>query len=492
MLRPAALAGLGAPELSNPGLEQRGGAASEPKRPGDAPVVAITARQLSKAYRVYARPQDRLKQMLWRGGRRFYTEFWAVRGVDFEMFRGETIGVVGRNGSGKSTLLKMICGTLAMSSGELHVAGRVAPVLAIGTGFNPEFTGRENVRLNATLLGLSDEQIRSRMDSIIDFADIGAFFDQPVKSYSSGMYARLAFAVAIHTEPDILVVDETLAVGDEAFNRKCFSRIEAIKRGGATILFASHSANLVVELCDRAILLDGGERLLTGEPKAVIARYHRLLYAAPTEVPAIREEIRRLDRDTAESEDAMTTATSGAATSATTATARSGAHGRFDPKLRSESRVEYPNRGARILDPQILDRTGEVVNVLLPGRTYTYAYDVAFDEDAFEVRFGMMLRMVSGVELGGQSSHPPRRGIEHVDADSVARVRFSFQTLLQPGVYFLNAGVLGVRDGVQMYLHRLLDAAVFRIDPERPGIVTGAVDLSTGAPASVAIERKRP
>jgi lipopolysaccharide transport system ATP-binding protein len=463
-------------------LDQRNGA----------PPVAIAARQLSKAYRVYARPQDRLKQMLWRNGRRFYTEFWAVRGVDLEVFRGETVGVVGRNGSGKSTLLKMICGTLAMTSGDLQVAGRVAAVLAIGTGFNPEFTGRENVQLNATLLGLSDAQIRDRMDSIIAFADIGPFFDRAVRSYSSGMYARLAFAVAIHTEPDILIVDETLAVGDEAFNRKCFSRIEEIKRGGATILFASHSANLVVELCDRAILMDGGERLLTGEPKAVIARYHRLLYAPPSEVPGIREEIRRFD-DGEETNIGGAApfehATSAAAARAPGAAGRIGVHGRFDAKLRSESTVEYPTHGARIRAPRILDRTGQVVNVLLAGRAYVYTYDVAFEEDAFEVRFGMMIRMVSGVELGGQSSHPPRRGLAHIEAGSVARVRFSFQTLLQPGLYFLNAGVLGVRDGVQMYLHRVLDASVFRIDPERPGLVTGAVDLSTGAPASIEIER---
>jgi lipopolysaccharide transport system ATP-binding protein len=379
-----------------------------------------------------------------------------------------------------------------MTSGELQVTGRVATVLAIGTGFNPEFTGRENVQLNATLLGRSDAQIRDRMDSIIAFADIGPFFDRAVRSYSSGMYARLAFAVAIHTEPDILVVDETLAVGDEAFNRKCFSRIEEIKRGGATILFASHSANLVVELCDRAILMDGGERLLTGEPKAVIARYHRLLYAKPSEVPEIREEIRRFD-DGEETDiggaELFEDPTSAAATRASGAASRVGVHGRFDAKLRSESTVEYPAHGARIRTPQILDRSGEAVNVLLAGRSYVYAYDVAFEEDAFEVRFGMMIRMVSGVELGGQSSHPPRRGLAHIEAGSVARVRFTFQTLLQPGLYFLNAGVLGVRDGVQMYLHRVLDASVFRIDPERPGLVTGAVDLSTGAPASIEIER---
>jgi lipopolysaccharide transport system ATP-binding protein len=425
--------------------------------------------------------------MLWPSRRRFYSEFWAVRGVDLEVYRGETIGVVGRNGSGKSTLLKMICGTLATTSGELQVEGRVATVLALGTGFNPEFTGRENVRLNATLLGRSDAQIRDRMDAIIAFADIGPFFDRAVRSYSSGMYARLAFSVAIHTDPDILVVDETLAVGDEAFNRKCFSRIEAIKRGGATILFATHSATLVVELCDRAILMDDGERLLTGEPKEVIGRYHRLLYAKPSEVPAIREEIRRFDAggDTSADEAEPLERTA----SAPGATARIGLHGRFDPKLRSESTVEYPAHGARIHSPQILDRSGDAVNVLLAGRTYVYTYDVAFEEDAFEVRFGMMLKVVSGVEVGGQSSHPPRRGIPYVEAGSVARVRFEFQTLLQPGLYFLNAGVIGIRDGAQTFLHRMLDATVFRIDPERPGLVTGIVDLSTGAPASVEIEK---
>lgn len=445
--------------------------------------VAIRARQLSKAYRIYARPQDRLKQMLWRGRRRFYTEFWALRGVDLEIARGETVGVVGRNGSGKSTLLKMICGTLSATSGEVHTAGRIAPILTIGTGFNPEFTGRENVSMNATLLGLSDAEIRERLDAIVAFADIGPFFDRPVRSYSSGMHARLAFAIAVHTEPDVLVIDETLAVGDEAFNRKCFSRIEEIKRAGATILFVSHSANLVIELCDRAILLEGGERLLTGEPKTVIARYHRLLYAAPRELPAIREEIRRLDRGEPEPGEIAAAPVARAALPQ-----RRSAHGRFDPKLRPESTVSYPPNGAQIRDPRILDADGALVNVLVRGETYTYAYEVEFDRDAFEVRFGMLIKTVTGVELGGQASHPPRLGIEHVAGGSVAQVRFSFRTLLGPGVYFLNAGVLGLRDGVQLYLARMLDAAVFRIDPERPGVATGTVDLGTGAPAVVRIE----
>ncbi len=251
-------------------------------------LLAIRLRGVSKVYQVYAQPQDRLKQMLWRGRRRFYREFHAVHGVDLDVWRGETVGIVGRNGCGKSTLLKMICGLLEPSAGSVEVRGHVAPLLALGQGFNPDFTGRENVLLNAAILGLSDADIGERFDAIVAFADIGEFLDQPVRSYSSGMYARLAFAVAIHADPDVLVVDEILAVGDEAFTRKCFARIEQIKATGSTILFVSHSLNRVVELCDRGVLMDGGERMLTGDPKTVVSQYRRLSDAPPAEAARIR------------------------------------------------------------------------------------------------------------------------------------------------------------------------------------------------------------
>jgi lipopolysaccharide transport system ATP-binding protein len=446
------------------------------------PEIAIRASGLSKVYPVYARPEDRLKQMLWRGRRRFYREFPAVRQVDLCIARGETIGLVGRNGSGKSTLLRMICGTLTRSAGDLVVQGRVAPILAIGTGFSTDFTGRENVLTNAAILGMSDAEVRSRLDSIAAFADIGAFFDQPVKTYSAGMYSRLAFAVAIHCDPEILVVDEVLAVGDEAFNRKCFSRIEELKRTGCTILFASHSPNLIVELCDRALLMEAGERLLTSDPKTVIGRYHRLLYAGPNEAPAIREEIRRLDRgDVVKAPSDSPVPSPPSPTPAPPARAPRQTRARFDTGLRPESTIEYESKGARIRDARVLDPAGHRVNVLRTGQSYVYAYDVEFLEDAFAVRFGMMLKLPTGFELGGQASHPPRQGIEHVAAGTTARVRFPFETHLAPGVYFLNAGVLGLRHGVVEYLHRVLDAEIFRIEPEHPGRATGTVDLSGGA-----------
>lgn len=445
--------------------------------------TAIEARGLTKIYQVYAHPSDRLKQMLWPGRRRFHDEFCAVRDVDLEVARGETVGIVGRNGSGKSTLLRMICGTLDPTAGSLRVRGRVAPILALGAGFNPEFTGRENVLLNSAIVGMTDAVAREKLDSIAAFADIGPFFDQPVRSYSTGMYSRLAFAAAIHADPDVLVVDEVLAVGDEAFNRKCFARIEEIKREGATILFVSHSPGLVVELCDRAVLMEGGERLLTSDPKTVIARYHRLLYAPRAQVGAIREEIRRIDRG--EEEAPAPAPAPGARAARPTAPV----HGRYDPRLVPESTVEYPPHGARIRNPRILDARGDRVNVLVPGERYHYAYEVDFESDAFRVRFGMMIKLVTGFELAGQASHPLRSGIEHVPTGATARVRFPFQALLVPGVYFLNAGVLGIRDDEAGYLHRVLDASIFRVEATGPIRATGAIDLTQGAAAEVEIVR---
>src|SRR5574337_620691 len=262
---------------------------------------SIRVEGLSKRYEIYAQPADRLKQMILprvqramrRPARNYFNEFWALRDVGFNVRKGETVGIVGRNGSGKSTLLQMICGTLNPTLGTVAVNGRIAALLELGAGFNPEFTGRENARLGGLLYGLSEQELDARFDAILDFAEIGDFIDQPVKTYSSGMYVRLAFAVAINVSPDVLVVDEALSVGDEAFQRKCFARIDAIRDAGATVLFVSHAAGTVVELCDRAILLDQGEMIADGAPKCVVARYHKLLYSPAGKMAVVRESIRR-------------------------------------------------------------------------------------------------------------------------------------------------------------------------------------------------------
>lgn len=247
--------------------------------------IAISVEAVAKCYRIYARPQDRLLQAVRaRLGRLFgrmrvplFREFWALREVSLEIPRGQTVGIIGRNGAGKSTLLQIICGTLSPTAGQVATRGRVAALLELGTGFNPEFTGRENIHLNASILGLSREEIRSRFDDILAFAEIGDFIDQPVKTYSSGMYVRLAFAVIAHVDADILVIDEALSVGDVYFAQKCMRFLRDFQERG-TVLFVSHNAASVVGLCDRAIWLDGGRAVLDGPAKEVCEAYHASLY----------------------------------------------------------------------------------------------------------------------------------------------------------------------------------------------------------------------
>jgi ABC-type polysaccharide/polyol phosphate transport system ATPase subunit len=245
--------------------------------------VAIKVNDLSKCYQIYAQPRDRLKQFIFpkirsmsgKSPKQYYEDFWALNNVTFEVARGETVGIIGRNGSGKSTLLQMICGTLTPTNGLVETRGRIAALLELGSGFNPEFSGRENVYLNAAVLGLSREEIDNRFDDIAAFADIRQFMEQPVKTYSSGMVARLAFSVAVQVDPDVLVVDEALSVGDMAFQEKSFTRMKRIRDNGTSILFVSHSPSAVRNFCDRAIWLDSGRMRAIGERLVVCDEYQQ-------------------------------------------------------------------------------------------------------------------------------------------------------------------------------------------------------------------------
>ncbi len=247
--------------------------------------VAISVQGIHKRYEIYANPRDRLKQFLLprlqrsagRMPQQYFREFWAVKDVSFQIKKGETVGIIGRNGSGKSTLLQMICGTLTPTSGTVETRGRIAALLELGSGFNPEFSGRENVYLNAAVLGLSKQDIDRRFDAIAAFADIGPFIDQPVKAYSSGMLARLAFAVAVEVDPDVLVIDEALSVGDMAFQEKSFTRMKRIRDAGTSILFVSHSPSAVRNFCDRAIWLDKGHMRAIGERLSVCDQYQHAM-----------------------------------------------------------------------------------------------------------------------------------------------------------------------------------------------------------------------
>lgn len=445
--------------------------------------IAIRVSNLSKCYQIYDTPRDRLKQFvvprLQRiGGQaptQYFREFWALKDVSFEIKKGETVGIIGRNGSGKSTLLQLICGTLKPTSGSIQTNGRIAALLELGSGFNPEFTGRENVYMNAAVLGLSNEEIGVRFNDIAAFADIGDFIEQPVKTYSSGMQVRLAFAVAINVDPEILIVDEALSVGDELFQRKCFSRIEAIRASGATILFVSHSGSTIVELCDRAVLMEAGEKLAVGVPKQIVGRYQKLLYAPANKQEAIREQIRRADEYFVESANIVGNTSLEDCTSNVRSPELQES---FDPNLKPSSTIEYESHGAYIEVPAVLTLAGVQVNNLARGRTYRYTYTVRFSKNASNVRFGMLIKTTSGVELGGGASANSARGsLAYVEVGSRYSVEFRFRCTLNPSVYFLNAGVIGEVDGRETYLHRLIDIALFRVLPDTENLATGIVDF---------------
>jgi len=453
--------------------------------------VIVDVSQLSKAYYIWATPAARLHgPLLGRVGQLpflpaglaercrqlsqgSFKKFYALRDVSLRVEKGETVGIVGRNGSGKSTLLQVLAGTLAPTTGSVSVEGRVTALLELGAGFAPEFSGRENIQLNAAILGLSPAEIEARSPQIVAFADVGEFIDQPVKTYSSGMYVRLAFAVAINLDADVLIVDEALSVGDEAFQRKCFSRIRAFQERGGTILFVSHSAAAVVELCNRAVLLDQGELLLSGPPKEIVSHYHKLIYAPPERAASLREELRR--RAPGEAREAPSPPAVSAPPPASLP--EPDGDGEFDPGLVPRSTISYVSLGAVIENVCLKTTSGRPVNVLQRRREYVYEYSVRFTQSCFNVRFGMLIKTVSGFELGGAVSAPPSRGLDCVEAGSRLTVRFQFRCLLVAGTYFLNAGVVGTVDATETFLHRVIDVAMMRVMPEPHALCTGLVDF---------------
>ena len=450
--------------------------------------IAIRARDISKHYMMFAKPEDRLKQMivprlqraLHRPPKQYFRDFAALNGLSFDIRRGETVGIIGRNGSGKSTLLQVVCGTLQPTSGSIAVNGRIAALLELGAGFNPEFTGRENVYLNAAILGLSRAETDARFDDIARFADIGEFIEHPVKTYSSGMYVRLAFATAINVDPDILVVDEALAVGDEAFQRKCFARIEQIKDKGGTILFVSHSAQTIVQLCDRAILVDRGELLLDGRPKLVTTHYQRLINASPELSEQTRENILAI-RDGQQLAEPLSPVDTGmpakGASQTSTQHPDTEPSDYYVPGLVSESTETLEENGARIRDIQILTLDGRRVNILRMGRRYIYQYPVDFTEPVKSAFFSMNVKSKTGIVLGGCRTPLPLP-----EGKSIV-VQIEFNCAFLPGIYYNTCGVRTQSGVDSKILHRVIDATVMQVDTEPDLTITGYVDISTTARA---------
>ncbi|KJS15156.1 MAG: ABC transporter ATP-binding protein [Peptococcaceae bacterium BRH_c4b] len=444
--------------------------------------IAISVKKINKCYFIYDRPQDRLKQGFFRN-RKYYREFWALKDVSFQVSKGETVGIIGRNGSGKSTLLQIIAGTLTPTFGEVKVSGRVAALLELGSGFNPDFTGRENVFMNGAILGIKKDEMEKRFEDIVDFADIGDFIDQPVKVYSSGMVLRLAFAVQAMVPKEILIVDEALAVGDELFQRKCFAKIEDFKKHGGTILFVSHDGSAVTQLCDRSLLLDGGEELIFGQSKQVLNLYQKLMYAPPDKAQQVRNEISNIALNT-NTEQQLKASRRVHTDKSTDVTLENGectpdvvTEPAYSPGLVSDSVVNYESQGADVSNVEILTLQGKKVNILVPNRQYVYKYEVYFDKDCHNVRFGMLIKTLNGQELGGAVTAMSGKGIPYIQAGSIIRVEFQFKAMLTPGTYFLNAGVLELTSNEEIYLCRALDVSVFKVAVADNQLMTGTIDF---------------
>lgn len=456
--------------------------------------VTIKVENLSKCYTIYNRPQDRLKQSIYSRIRSligkqpgiYYRAFWALKDVSLAVKRGETVGVIGRNGSGKSTLLQLVCGTLSPTSGIIETRGRVTALLELGSGFSPDFTGRENVYLNGAILGITKEELDTRFEDIASFADIGDFIEQPVKMYSSGMVVRLAFAVQAMIDPDILVVDEALAVGDEKFQRKCFAKIEELKSKGASILFVSHSGPQIVELCDRAVLLEGGERILYGAPREVVRAYQKLIYSPPAEHAALVREYKAFDltqrpaessqMDSSRKENGMNLDTLVLPQTERRA-AKYDDH--YDPGLVPDTTLVYPPQGGEILSFRILDMDGREVNHLSAGKEYNFEFSGRILSDRENVFFGIHIRTISGLEITGQR-HPEQGQYEKVRANTRFRIRYRFKMLLTPGIYFSGGGIWAVDEPT--CIHRIVDAVMFRVVSHQKANSLAYVDISCGQP----------
>jgi len=420
------------------------------------PNTAIKVSNLTKVYHLYDHPQDRLKEALNPFRRSYHHDFYALNDVSFEIKKGETVGIIGKNGAGKSTLLKMITGVLTPTSGSIEVNGKIASLLELGAGFNPNMTGLENIYLNSTLIGFSREETDSKIDVIIAFADIGEFIHQPVKSYSSGMYARLAFAVAINVDPDILIVDEALSVGDAAFQRKCFARMDTIRKNGTTIVFVSHSAGQIVELCNRAIFIHCGQLVLDGEPKVVTGLYAKSMNGDIIDVEAIKEEFRNPPQSNSKKTKKNPTDT------ASISNKENEFEEYFDQSLLPSSVIEYKSNNAKISNIKITTLDRKEVNVLLQGRNYYYCYDVEFYESHYDVSFGMLIKTTSGLELGGGSFPGINKTISHIPKGK-QQISWQFCANMNEGIYFTNAGVISMDGEKVAYAHRLLDGYGFKV-----------------------------
>lgn len=397
--------------------------------------IAIRVDNLSKIYKLYHKPTDRLKETL--GMKVPVREHYALNNVSFDVYKGETVGIIGTNGSGKSTILKIITGVLNPSGGDVTVNGRISALLELGAGFNMEYSGLENVYLNGTMIGFSREEIDARLDAILSFADIGDFIYQPVKTYSSGMFVRLAFAVAINIEPEILIVDEALSVGDVFFQAKCYRKFEDFKKMGKTILFVSHDLGSISKYCDRVVLLNQGVKMDEGAPKAMVDLYKRLLVHQ-------EEEAREAAEEKEEKAEEPVLQVQGGCWK--------------DSLVTNPEVLEYGEKQAEVVDFAVMDQSGRITNTVEKGTRFTIRMKVAFREKVEDPIFAYTLKDLKGTEITGTNTMFEKVNVDTQNPGDIREITFVQQMDLQGGEYLISFGCTGYRDGEFHVYHRLYDA----------------------------------
>ena len=407
--------------------------------------LAISAEQITKVYKLYDKPSDRLKEALGLKRGKLHKEHYALKGVDLSIYKGETVGIIGTNGSGKSTILKIITGVLNPTSGNLTVNGRISALLELGAGFNMEYNGIENIYLNGTMMGFSEKEIDAKLQNILDFADIGDFVYQPCKTYSSGMFVRLAFAVAINIEPEILIVDEALSVGDVFFQAKCYHKFEEFKQMGKTILFVSHDLSSIAKYCDRVVLLNRGTKLGEGKPKEMIDAYKQVLvgqYEIPEEEDSLLQDeelndlaAKRADGKAAKAEKKISAEVLGI----------------------NEKALEYGTKDGEIAEFYVTDKKGTKTSAIIKGEEFTLHMKVKFKNDVPAPIFAFTLKDKHGTEITGTNSMVEKAFLDSVKAGDEKEITFTQNLDLQGGEYLISLGVTGYEgDKFQVY-HRLYD-----------------------------------
>lgn len=388
--------------------------------------VAIAVKDVRKIYKLYDKPQDRVREALGLG-KKSHKLHYALNGVSMNIYRGETVGIIGTNGSGKSTILKIITGVLNPTEGEVVVDGRISALLELGAGFNQEYNGIENVYLNGTMMGFSEKEIDEKLPSILEFADIGDYVYQPVKTYSSGMFVRLAFAVAINIEPEILIVDEALSVGDVFFQAKCYHKFEEFKEMGKTIVFVSHDLSSISKYCDRVFLLNKGNLLGEGSPKEMIDAYKRVL-VGQYELPEDNGENLLQDAQIQAAVEGL-----------------------------NSKALEYGSKQAEIMEYYLTDDRGVRTTAVIKGSEFTVHMKVRFTDALPAPIFAFSVKNVQGTEITGTNSMIEKAFLESVEPGQVKNVTFTQKMSLQGGEYLLSLGVTGYNGDTFEVYHRLYD-----------------------------------